>query len=100
MRELGFTHYASWDVVQTTAGSLFVSDLPTGVVTFLFTDIEGSTRLWDQYPYAMPARMAIHTSAVDLRDDGYFGPPLNRVARMLAAAYGGQTLICHATQEQ
>jgi class 3 adenylate cyclase len=139
-----------------------VSDLPTGVVTFLFTDIEGSTRLWDQYPYTMPAaltrhdsilsqaiaehdgvvfrtvgdaffaafaealsavlaalqaqlalytepwdtidamrvRMAIHTNTVDLRDDGYFGPPLNRVARMLAAAHGGQTLICHTTQEQ
>src|SRR5687768_6918024 len=24
------------------------SDLPTGTITFLFTDIEGSTRLWEQ----------------------------------------------------
>jgi class 3 adenylate cyclase len=26
---------------------------PSGTVTFLFTDIEGSTRLWEQYPEAM-----------------------------------------------
>ena len=28
---------------------------PTGTVTFLFTDIEGSTPLAQQYPAAMPA---------------------------------------------
>ena len=28
-------------------------DLPTGTVTFLFTDIESSTRLWDEHPEAM-----------------------------------------------
>jgi len=138
-----------------------VSDLPTGLVTFLFTDIEGSTRLWERYPEAMPAalerhdsimsksigdhagvvfrtvgdafcaafsaalpavcaaleaqralhagpwgaigamrvRMALHSSQVDLRDDGYVGPPLNRVARLLAAGHGGQTLLSLATTE-
>ena len=30
-----------------------MADLPTGTVTFLFTDIEGSTRLWEQHPEAM-----------------------------------------------
>lgn len=34
--------------------------LPTGVVTFLFTDIEGSTRLFQQHPDAMPAALARH----------------------------------------
>jgi class 3 adenylate cyclase len=47
----------------------------------------------------MRVRMALHTSAVDLRDGGYFGPPLNRVARLLAAGHGGQTLLCRATEE-
>jgi len=35
-------------------------DLPSGTVTFLFTDIEGSTRLWEQYPEAMRAALARH----------------------------------------
>ncbi len=30
-----------------------VRSLPSGTVTFLFTDIEGSTRLWEQHPEAM-----------------------------------------------
>jgi len=32
--------------------------LPTGTVTFLLTDIEGSTRLWSEFPEAMPAAVA------------------------------------------
>jgi class 3 adenylate cyclase len=35
-------------------------DLPTGTVTFLFTDIKGSTRLWEQHPEAMQAALARH----------------------------------------
>ena len=34
--------------------------LPAGMVTFLFTDIEGSTRLWETYPDAMPDALARH----------------------------------------
>ena len=34
--------------------------LPTGTVTFLFTDIEGSTKLAQQHPEAMPALLARH----------------------------------------
>src|SRR5215216_5706850 len=36
------------------------TDLPSGTVTFLFTDIEGSTQLWEQHPQAMPAALARH----------------------------------------
>ena len=134
---------------------------PTGTVTFLFTDIEGSTRLWEERAPAMGAalarhdallrhsiddhdgcvfktggdafcaafhtapdalaaaleaqralerepwpegarlrvRMAIHTGAVEVRDGDYFGAPLNRVARLLAAGHGGQTLLSEATHD-
>ena len=34
--------------------------LPTGTVTFLFTDLEGSTRLWEQHPEAMQEALARH----------------------------------------
>jgi len=37
-----------------------MTNLPTGTVTFLFTDIEGSTRLWEQYPGPMKAALARH----------------------------------------
>ena len=32
----------------------------TSVTTFLFTDIEGSTRMWDQSPERMQAALACH----------------------------------------
>jgi class 3 adenylate cyclase len=37
-----------------------ISELPSGTVTFLFTDVESSTRLWDERPEAMRASMARH----------------------------------------
>lgn len=36
------------------------SNLPSGTVTFLFTDIEGSTRLWQEKPQAMAVSHARH----------------------------------------
>jgi len=37
-----------------------MADRPTGTVTFLFTDIEGSTCLWEQHPQAMAGALARH----------------------------------------
>ena len=48
-------------------------------------------------PVKLRVRMALHTGAVEVRDGDYFGGPLNRVARMLAARNGGQTLLSEAT---
>jgi predicted ATPase/class 3 adenylate cyclase/tetratricopeptide (TPR) repeat protein len=137
-------------------------DLPSGTVTFLFTDIEGSTALWERDREAMAAaverhlallrtsiethngvlfkvvgdaiqaafptaseavtaaldaqqalqreawsdrmgslcvRMALHTVAAEPRNGDYLAPGLNRLARVLAAAHGGQVLLSLATQD-
>ena len=34
--------------------------LPAGTITFLFTDIEGSSRLWEQHPEPMRLALARH----------------------------------------
>lgn len=41
-----------------------MTHLPTGVVTFFFTDIEGSTRLWERYPDAMKIALTRHDDIV------------------------------------
>jgi predicted ATPase/class 3 adenylate cyclase len=134
---------------------------PTGLVTFLFSDIEGSTRRWDSHPDTMKedlaehdrllhaavaehrgwvfktvgdafcvafqdaadavsaaiaaersigaaawgppgplqVRMALHRGTTDERDGDYFGAAVNRVARILGAAHGGQVLLSKAVKE-
>ncbi|MGB3495183.1 MAG: tetratricopeptide repeat protein [Elainellaceae cyanobacterium] len=138
-------------------------ELPNGVVTFLFTDIAGSTRLWEQSPEIMrqslqrhdalveecirnaggltikprgegdsffavfnrateavtaatylqqcldqeewhpdtplKVRVALHTGEADLRDGDYYGPTVNRCARLRSIGHGGQVLLSHATYE-
>jgi predicted ATPase/class 3 adenylate cyclase len=138
-----------------------MSSPPTGTVTFLFTDIEGSTKMWEQDAQAMQealarhdkilrnaieeqegyvfktvgdafcaafptapealegtlqaqrtlleeewdasgplkVRMTLHTGVAEERGGDYFGPPLNRVARLLSSAHGAQVLLSLATQE-
>ena len=134
---------------------------PTGTVTFLFTDLEGSTRLWDEHPDAMHEAMArhdtilrdaietasgylvkstgdgvhgsfataeaaataaiaaqralfaepwgatgplrvrigLHTGSAEARDGDYYGPALNRAARLMAAAHGGQVVCSEVTAD-
>jgi predicted ATPase/class 3 adenylate cyclase len=135
--------------------------LPSGTVTFLFTDIEGSTERWERYREPMKAavrkheeiiraavearegyvfksmgdalcaafynvadaitaaldaqrallkedwsavdgikvRMAVHTGHTDERQGDYFGPAVNRVARLLAIGHGGQVLVSGASTD-
>ena len=129
--------------------------------TFLFTDIERSSELWETHPQAMGralaqhdtllrgifeehgghifktlgdafcvaypntrdavtasvetqralaataweetgplrVRIAVHQGEAEQRDDDYFGPTLNRVARVLAVGHGGQTLLTHVAAD-
>jgi predicted ATPase/class 3 adenylate cyclase len=48
------------EIVCSGARGNEVRELPTGTVTFLFTDLEGSTRLWDLHPDAMSEALARH----------------------------------------
>ena len=41
-----------------------MADLPSGTVTFLFTDLESSTRLWEEHPDAMHDALARHDELV------------------------------------
>ena len=49
-----------------------MAELPSGTVTFLFTDLEGSTRLWEEHPDAMQGALARHDvllrAAIDAHD--------------------------------
>ena len=138
-----------------------MSELPSGTVTFLFTDLEGSTRLWDDHPEAMSdalarhdeilrsvitshgghvvkttgdgvhaafgtahdaldasaeaqrvlaaepwdgtwplkVRMGLHTCEAELRDGDYYGSAVNRAARLMSVAHGGQVVVSLATSE-
>ena len=53
---------------------------------------------WDER-LRVRVRMALHTGEAEERDGDYFGPPLNRLARLLSAGHGGQTLLSQATEE-
>ncbi|MDP6514313.1 MAG: tetratricopeptide repeat protein [SAR202 cluster bacterium] len=39
-------------------------EMPDEIITFLFTDIQGSTRMWGEHPDAMPAALALHDKAL------------------------------------
>ena len=67
-----------------------MAELPTGTVTFLFTDIEGSTRLWEDHQDAMKDALARHDvilrEAVEIHDGVVFSTMGDGVAAAFASA--------------
>jgi predicted ATPase/class 3 adenylate cyclase/DNA-binding CsgD family transcriptional regulator len=61
--------------------------LPTGTITFLFTDIEGSTHLWEQHPEAMRLAIARHNSILRDAIEGHSGVIFKTVGDEVCAAF-------------
>lgn len=56
------------------------AQLPSGTVTFLLTDVQGSTKLWEEHPEAMAVAMARHDAIATAACEGRH----ERAARLLA----------------
>lgn len=50
-----------------------MSERPTGTVTFFFTDMEGSTRLWKEHPDEMKVALARHDQILREAMEGHGG---------------------------
>src|SRR5438309_10227127 len=61
--------------------------LPTGTVTFLFTDIEGSTRMWEAHPRAMQAAIARHDALLREAIEQHGGYVFKTVGDAFCAAF-------------
>jgi predicted ATPase/class 3 adenylate cyclase len=62
-------------------------ELPTGTVTFLFTDIEGSTRLWEQHPEAMRLALARHDALLRQAIENHGGHVFKTMGDQFCAAF-------------
>ena len=85
---------AGGTVVKTTGdGLLAVFDRPEAAVRAAF---DGQLAL-DRHSWTetgpLRVRMAINSGSAEIRDGDFFGPALNRVARLMAIGHGGQVLI-------
>src|SRR5215471_15175175 len=64
-----------------------MADLPSGTVTFLFTDLESSTRLWEERPEAMSDALARHDEILRSAVDAHDGVVLSRMGDGIAAVF-------------
>src|SRR5215207_6911248 len=62
-------------------------DLPHGTVTFLFTDIEGSTALWERDRAAMAAAVARHLTLLRAATEAHNGVLFKVVGDAVQAAF-------------
>ena len=71
---------------------------PAALAAALATQRALQAEAWDAIG-PLHVRMAIHAGEATMRDGDYFGPALNRVARLLAVGHGRQTLLSAAAWE-
>lgn len=64
-----------------------MSEMPDGIITFLFTDIQGSTRLWGEYPDAMPDALALHDKNLRAGIESHNGYVFQTVGDAFCAAF-------------
>jgi class 3 adenylate cyclase len=64
-----------------------LAELPSGTVTFLFTDIEGSTALWERHPEAMRAVLARHDTLLREANTLHRGHVFKMVGDAVCAAF-------------
>jgi predicted ATPase/class 3 adenylate cyclase len=62
--------------------------LPSGTVTFLFTDVEGSTRLWEDHPDVMHDVLARHDEIVRRAIESHGGHVVKTTGDGFHAAFG------------
>ena len=53
----------------------------------------------EPWPTALRVRMGVHTGEAEERGGDYFGPAVNRAARLMSEASGGQVLVSRSTAE-
>jgi predicted ATPase/class 3 adenylate cyclase len=73
--------------------------LPTGDVTFLFTDIEGSTALWDRTPDAMTESLAEHDRRISAIVERHHGYVFTTAGDSFAVAFQSATEAVEAALE-
>src|SRR5262245_2364703 len=61
--------------------------LPSGTVTFLFTDIEGSTPLWEHQPNQMRLALAHHDAILRTAVAKYGGHAFKKIGDAFQAAF-------------
>jgi class 3 adenylate cyclase len=79
-----------------------MTGVPTGTVTFMFTDIEGSTARWEQHPEAMRIALARHDSVLKASIRNHEGIVFSEMGDGLAAAFAraGQAVAAAVEAQQ
>ena len=73
--------------------------VPSGTVTFLFTDLEGSTRLWEDRPALMGAALARHDEIVHALIRAHSGIVFSAMGDGVAASFERATEAARAAIE-